>query len=327
MDAIKDPGIICIAGPTGAGKTAAALHLAGALAARGMGADIINADSRQVYRDFPVITAQPAGPERAAFCHKLYGWLESDKKISAGQWARLAADAIAGTRAQGRIPILVGGTGFYMKALLDGIADIPPTPKDISLSLLAECEALGAPVMHARLAGIDPAYASKIHPNDRQRIVRALEVWQSTGHTFSWWHGHAMPQAGLRALRLGIGLPLEELAPLLGRRIGIMLENGAVDEARDALKRCPDRNAPAWSGIGCMELGAYVSGEIDMQECVRLWTANTRAYAKRQWTWFRADRRIRWHRPGEFDELERKAFRFLDPAGGRPASAPRAVQP
>ncbi len=319
-------GIICIAGPTGAGKTAAALHLAESLTAQGPGADIINADSRQVYRDFPIITAQPSAAERSAFRHKLYGWLDSDKKISAGQWARLAADAIADTLAQGRVPILVGGTGFYMKALLDGIAAIPPTPKDIALPLLAECEALGAPAMHARLTGIDPAYASKIHPNDRQRIVRALEVWQSTGRTFSWWHEHAMPQTGFKALRLGIGLPLEELAPLLGKRIGIMLENGAIAEAQNALLRCPDRNAPAWNGIGCMELGAYLCGEMDMQECVRLWTANTRAYAKRQWTWFRADKRILWHRPGEFDELERLAFRFLETAGGGEDKAPMEVE-
>ncbi len=326
MKAMNDSGIICIAGPTGAGKTAAALHIAEALAAKGTVADIINADSRQVYRDFPVITAQPSASEQSAFCHKLYGWLESDKKISAGQWARLAADAIADTRARGRVPILVGGTGFYMKALLDGIAEIPITPREVAQSLLDECEAVGAPAMHARLAGIDPAYASKIHPNDRQRTIRALEVWQSTGHTFSWWHEHAMPQAGLKALRLGIGLPLEELAPLLSKRIGIMLENGAVAEARKALLRCPDRNAPAWSGIGCMELGAYLKGETDMQECIRLWMANTRAYAKRQWTWFRADPRILWHRPGDFEKLERLAFRFLETASGGEDKAPQAVR-
>ena len=326
MEAPSNPGIICIAGPTGAGKTAAALHLAESLAAEGMGADIINADSRQVYRDFPVITAQPSAAERAAFPHKLYGWLDSDKKISAGQWARLAADAITETLALGRVPILVGGTGFYMKSLLDGIAEIPAIPEEITQSLLAKCDAAGAPVMHVRLAEIDPAYASKIHPNDRQRIVRALEVWQSTGRTFSWWHEHAMPQTCFKALRLGIGLPLKELTPLLGRRIGLMLENGAVAEAQNALLRCPDRNAPAWSGIGCMELGAHISGEIGMEECVRLWTANTRAYAKRQWTWFRADKRIRWLRPGEFGELDRLAFRFLETACGVTGTQPRSVR-
>ncbi len=307
----RHPKIICIAGPTGSGKTSAALHIAYVLASQGLYADILNADSRQVYRDFPIITAQPTLSERSTVSHKLYGWLESDRKISAGEWARLASVSIADTIAQGHIPILVGGTGFYMKALLDGIAAIPHVEEGITASLLEECKAKGTPSLYASLATVDPDYAMKIHKNDKQRIIRALEVWQSTGHTFSWWHKHAMPKVSFNVLRLGVGLSLGELTPFLEARIHAMLDNGAIEEARKAFLRCPDRHAPGWSGIGCMELGAFITGEISLQECIRAWKANTRAYAKRQWTWFKADRRIQWHRPGEFAELEQKVRRFL----------------
>ncbi|MBQ8744509.1 MAG: tRNA (adenosine(37)-N6)-dimethylallyltransferase MiaA [Mailhella sp.] len=305
------PKLLCIIGPTGSGKTAAALHLAATLESRGLPVTIINADSRQVYRDFPLITAQPSEEEKAVCPHKLYGWLESTQKISAGQWAELAEAAIRETLAQGRIPMLVGGTGFYLRALLDGITDIPDPDPEISRRLLEECRTLGAPALHARLQQIDPDYAARIHPNDSQRNVRALEVWESTGRTFTWWHEQTPPPAPYEVLRLGIGLPLTELTPFLERRIRIMLEMGALDEARKALLRCDDVDAPAWTGIGCAETAALLLGQISPETCMERWTHNTRAYAKRQWTWFRADKRILWHRPGEHRELERKVLEFL----------------
>ena len=305
------PKLLCIIGPTGSGKTAAALHLAATLESRGLPVTIINADSRQVYRDFPLITAQPSEEEKAVCPHKLYGWLESTQKISAGQWAELAEAAIRETLAQGRIPMLVGGTGFYLRALLDGITDIPDPDPEISRRLLEECRTLGAPALHARLQQIDPDYAARIHPNDSQRNVRALEVWESTGRTFTWWHEQTPPPAPYEVLRLGIGLPLTELTPFLERRIRIMLEMGALDEARKALRRCDDVDAPAWTGIGCAETAALLLGQISPETCMERWTHNTRAYAKRQWTWFRADKRILWHRPGEHRELERKVLEFL----------------
>ncbi len=305
------PKLLCIIGPTGSGKTAAALHLAAVLEARGHPVTIINADSRQVYRDFPLITAQPSQEEKAVCPHKLYGWLESTRKISAGQWAELAEAAIRETLAQGRIPMLVGGTGFYLRALLDGITDIPDPDPEISRRLTEECRSLGAPALHERLKAIDPDYAARIHPNDSQRNVRALEVWESTGRTFTWWHEQTPPPAPYDVLRLGIGLPLPELTPFLEKRIRIMLEMGALDEARNALRRCADVEAPAWTGIGCAETAALLLGRISPEVCMERWMHNTRAYAKRQWTWFRADKRIHWHRPGEHSELEKKVLDFL----------------
>ena len=303
--------VLCIAGPTGSGKTAAALHLAAALEKAGRPACVINADSRQVYRDFPVITAQPTEEERRVCPHLLYGWLETTRKISAGQWADRAKEAVENALAEGRVPMLVGGTGFYMRALLDGIADIPPVDASITARLTKECEALGAPALHARLSSVDPVYAAKIHPNDSQRNIRALEVWEGTGKTFSWWHAHAPRPLACNVLRLGVGLPLPELTPHLETRIRAMLKAGALEEARRALALCPDTAAPGWSGIGCAELAAYLRGKMSLEECVSLWTRNTRAYAKRQWTWFRADARIRWFRPEELAELESLIREFL----------------
>ncbi|MCH5277119.1 MAG: tRNA (adenosine(37)-N6)-dimethylallyltransferase MiaA [Desulfovibrionaceae bacterium] len=305
------PGLLCLAGPTGSGKTAAALNLARRLERAGQRAVVINADSRQVYADFPLITAQPSAAEHAVCPHRLYGYLPATVTSSAGRWAERARAALAEADAQGLVPVLVGGTGLYLRALLDGMADIPAAPQAIRARLLENCRTDGSAALHARLAAIDPEYASRIHPHDRQRVLRALEVWESTGHTFSWWHSHTPPPLNRPVLRLGVGLPLDELTPLLHARILAMLKAGALDEARAALAQCPDTTAPGWSGIGCAELAAHLAGTLSLEECVELWTRNTRAYAKRQWTWFRADTRMVWHRPGDDEALAQRALKFL----------------
>nr|GBO96178.1 tRNA dimethylallyltransferase [Nitratidesulfovibrio sp. HK-II] len=304
--------VICLVGPTGAGKTAAALHLA-----RTFGGGVVNADSRQVYRDFPIITAQPSPEERAVCPHLLYGFLPSTEKISAGVWTDRATAAIDElrqntSRPNGLLPLLVGGTGLYLKTLLDGIADIPRVDPAIGARLERECDALGAPALHARLAVIDPEYAARIHPNDRQRAVRALEVHEGTGHTLSWWHARPVPPPRFAALRMGMDMSLEELTPRLDRRIDLMLAAGALDEARAARAVCDDPAAPGWSGIGCAELYRHLTGELPCAEARLLWLRNTRAYAKRQLTWFRADRRIHWIRPDDLDAMTALAAAFLN---------------
>lgn len=300
--------VICLAGPTGSGKTAAALLLAQKL----HGA-VINADSRQVYADFPLITAQPNAAERAECPHYLYAFLESGVKISAGQWVALALEKIAELRAQGRVPILVGGTGLYFKALLEGIAEIPAVDAGIGLRLTEECGALGTRALHARLACVDAGYAARIHPHDSQRIVRALEVWEGTGKTFSWWHSHAMPEPQCEGLRLALDWSLEALTPRLVQRIRMMLDEGAVEEARAAWQKCPQADAPAWSGIGCVELLDYLQGRCSLQEACTRWAASTRRYAKRQLTWFRADKQLQWFKPEATEGLCAIAQKFIFP--------------
>lgn len=273
--------VICLGGPTGCGKTGLAVEIG-----RRIGAEIINADSRQVYRDFPVVTAQPTMEERGGIPHHLYGFLDSNEKISAGHWSRLACEKAAEILSRGKMPLLVGGTGFYFQTILRGIAQIPPIPDEISQNLLMRLRAGERAALFAHLQSIDPLYAARLHPNDSQRILRALEVWEGTGKTFSWWHENKNGTPLCYGPLIIIDEHLATLEPRLLRRIDVMLENGAVEEARLALGKCPQKNAPAWNGIGCAELHALLHNETDIDECRRLWFRNTRSYAKRQRTWF-----------------------------------------
>jgi tRNA dimethylallyltransferase len=264
---------------------------------------IINLDSRQIYRDFPIITAQPSAKDQALYPHLLYGCLATAEKLGAGEYARLAQDVILKTLDNGGLPLLVGGAGLYLDALLKGMAPIPEIPPEISAHWQEECAAKGSPALHALLTEHDPLYASRIHPNDRQRVARALEVWKFTGKTFSWWHAQPVAAPLFQPIKVGVSLPLAELEPMLNVRIEDMLTLGAVEEARTALEHCPDPDAPGWSGIGCNELLQYLTGRLTFEECLNLWRHNTRAYAKRQNTWFRADAEITWFAPSQGEDL------------------------
>lgn len=297
-------------GPTGAGKTATALSLADALPA-----SVLNADSRQVYHDFKLITAQPSDEEQAVCPHLLYGFLPPEQKLGAGEYARLASAGIETVLKNERLPLVVGGTGLYFRALLEGIAPIPTVPEEIDKDWRARLDKEGGPALHALLARRDPDYAAKIHPNDRQRIGRALAVLAATGRNFSWWHAQAVPRSPFAACKVGIGLPLANLEPVLAGRIDKMLEKGALEEARAAMIICADPNAPGWSGIGCAEIHRYLKGELGLEECRSLWLKNTRAYAKRQLTWFRADRNIRWFAPHEAGKARDYILRALEGRG------------
>ncbi len=304
--------VICIAGPTGAGKSRIALMLAERL-----GGVIVNADSRQVYRDFPLITAQPSAAEHALARHTLYGFLDTRESISAGRWAEMAGQTVRAVLAEGRLPILVGGTGLYLRALLDGMADIPPVPRHTHEALIQMCRSQGLASLYERLHHVDPVCAARIHPHDRQRILRALEVFEATGKALSWWQANRQqPGAPWPVLRLGIGMDLAALTPLLARRIETMLEAGAIEEAERARTRCDDPRTPGWSGIGCVELYAYLTGTLDAVQLRRVWLANTRAYAKRQLTWFRADKRLEWFAPDALPAVLSRVRAWLDAPDG-----------
>lgn len=294
--------VICLAGPTGSGKTAAALAVAEAL-----GGEVINADSRQVYADFPRITAQPSAEELAHCLHHLYGFLPTAQKISAGQWTALAQDAARQILSRGKIPLLVGGTGLYFQTLLHGTADIPQVDPALTTALTARLEELGPQAMHAELTRVDPDYAARIHPNDRQRIVRALEVHEATGRPFTWWHKYAMSRPPCSGPLLVLDAPLHWLEPRLARRLDMMIAFGAMDEAAQALKSCDDDNAPGWTGIGCAEALAFLRGRLSLDACRDLWLRNTRAYAKRQLTWFRARPEAVWLPPDDVDAVVKAA--------------------
>lgn len=298
--------VLCVPGPTGAGKTAAALALA-----REVRGGVVNFDSRQVFADFPIITAQPTPEEQAACPHLLYGFLATAQALAAPAWADLARSAIADLAAEGRVPILVGGTGFYLRALLDPLAPIPPVPPDVRNAVQARWDGEGGAALHGELAGKDPAAAARIHPHDRQRVTRALEVLEATGRTLTDWHREGAAAPDWEVCKLGVALPPAALDPRLEARIGAMLAAGALEEARRALARCPDRTAPGWTGIGCAELGAHLAGEMDLDAACGLWFRNTRAYAKRQMTWFKRDASIRWFTPGQESALAEAGRAFV----------------
>lgn len=292
--------VVCLVGATGTGKTAAALTLA-----RQFPVSVINADSRQVYRDVPVITAQPDSAEQSQCPHLLYGGLGMDETISAGRFMEQAQKAVASCRAGGRLPVLVGGTGLYLRALAGGLADIPDVPAEVRKTVLQECAGHGAEALHARLAAVDPEYAARIHPRDRQRVCRALEVYQASGRPLSWWHAHRRSGQGLDLFIIGLRLPRPELHSRLARRIEVMLDMGAVREIENAWNGCPNPEAPGFSGIGCRELLAHLRGGNSLEETKDLWLFRTRAYAKRQETWFNNIPEVHWVPAGDQNAVER----------------------
>ncbi|MCR5813832.1 MAG: tRNA (adenosine(37)-N6)-dimethylallyltransferase MiaA [Desulfovibrio sp.] len=275
--------VLCLAGPTGAGKTDLALRLAERLTC-----EVINTDSRQIYADFPIICAQPSAQEQAQCPHHLYGVLPTQEKISAGQWCEMAESCIREVLGRGHVPLLVGGTGMYFHTLLHGMAPIPAIDPALRKRLEDRVDREGPEQLHAELALCDPDYAAKIHPHDRQRIVRALEVAEQTGQTFSWWHAQkALQRPAVHGPLFVFQASMAWLEPRLKRRIDQMLALGALAEAKKAYQHCSDPEAPGWSAIGCAELLAFLQGRLSFEDCLSHWYQNTRAYAKRQNTWFR----------------------------------------
>ena len=292
------PQVICLAGATGTGKTAVALHLASAL-----NGEIVNLDSRQVYHDFPIITAQPNFLELATCVHHAYGFLPTEEKLSAGYFAEMIVYIVREIIARNKVPILVGGTGLYFKTLLEGISPIPSISKDITNSVLERFTEVGSVALYKELMLVDEPYALRIHPNDKQRIARALEVYIATGKPLSWWHANKKAKPYVQGLYLGLDTSLNDLRPKLDKRIDLMLELGALAEATSALEKCNNPKAGGWSGIGCIELYNYLSGNVSWQDTLDLWSKNTKAYAKRQLTWFRAVPSIKWFKAEDIEGM------------------------
>jgi tRNA dimethylallyltransferase len=211
---------------------------------------------------------------------------------------------IAAAQAADRVPVLVGGTGLYVRALERGLADIPPIQPEVRQWVLGRMEREGPAALHADLAKADPVTAARLHPNDTQRIARALEVLLGTGKRLSdWFAEQERDTVGVTLCKIGVSSTLRELEPRLKKRIGVMLERGALEEVRAAWAETPERGAPGYSGIGCAELLAHILGETDLEAACELWYRNTRAYAKRQLTWFAKEEGVRWIRPEGFGRL------------------------
>jgi tRNA dimethylallyltransferase len=274
---------VILGGPTASGKSALALVLAGEF-----GGTVINADSLQVYRELPILTAQPAAAAQAAFPHRLYGFLPASERCSAARWAVLARAEIDAALAAGRLPIVVGGTGLYLRALLHGLAPVPEIPADVRAAARQRLVELGKAAFHAELARRDPAMAARIRPGDSQRMVRAWEVLEATGRSLADWQAQEDGPRPIDGPRFLTFVLMPERAPLYAAcdsRFRAMVEQGAVAET--AALRELDPGLPAYKALGLRELLAHLRGECSLETAIGAAQQATRRYAKRQVTWFR----------------------------------------
>ncbi len=275
---------ILIAGPTASGKSALALTLA-----RALDGVVINADSMQVYADLRILTARPSVEEEALAPHRLYGSVDGAVNYSVGRWLADAAQVLAGTRAAGQVPIFIGGTGLYFKALIEGLSSIPPVPDAVRERLRAEFAAYETPVLHAHLSARDPQAAAQIQPNDRQRIMRALEVLEATGRSIAAFRDarEPGPLTGTPVARLFLAPEREVLRERIDKRFDAMMEAGAFEEVARLAARNLDPALPVMRAHGVPGLIAHLHGEVSLADAIARGKADTRAYAKRQFTWFR----------------------------------------
>ncbi len=273
-----------IAGPTASGKSALALEIAQKTAGI-----VINADSMQVYRDLSVLTARPTAADEALVPHRLYGYVDAAVNFSAGAWVADAAKALEEARKQDRLPIFVGGSGLYFKALTRGLSAVPAIAAEVRESVRARLERGGVEALHAELGRRDPAAAERLKPRDRSRIARALEVIEATGRSLLDWHREGLPpllpQGQFHALFLAPGR--EALYARIDARFDAMLKAGALDEVERLAARHLDPLLPAMKAHGVPPLIRHLAGEITLEEAAAIGRADTRHYAKRQFTWFR----------------------------------------
>ncbi|MBR0869312.1 tRNA (adenosine(37)-N6)-dimethylallyltransferase MiaA [Bradyrhizobium tropiciagri] len=282
---------VLIAGPTASGKSALAAELA-----QRTGGVVINTDSMQVYRDLRIITARPTSAEEALVPHRLYGHVDAAVNFSAGAWVSDAATVLAEARTQGRLPIFIGGSGLYFKALTRGLSAVPPIPLDVREAVRARLELDGVEALHAELARRDPVSADRLKPRDRTRIARALEVVEATGRTLPDWHREGLPPLLPPGEFSAVFLAPErdQLYARIDARFGAMLEAGALDEVAALAARKLDPLLPAMKAHGVPALIRHLAGEISREDAAEIGRADTRHYAKRQFTWFR-------HQLPEFD--------------------------
>ncbi len=275
---------VLIAGPTASGKSALALTLA-----QKRGGMVINTDSMQVYRDLRVLTARPTPQEEGLAQHRLYGHVDASVNFSAGAWVADATRVLAETREKNLVPIFVGGTGLYFKALTRGLSAVPPIPSQIREDVRARLARDGVEALHAELARLDPASSGRLKPRDRSRIARSLEVIEATGRSLADWHREGLPpllpQDTYRALFLSPDR--DELYARIDARLETMLKGGALDEVARLAARNLDPLLPAMKAHGVPPLIRHLRGEITLEEASAIGRADTRHYAKRQFTWFR----------------------------------------
>ena len=289
-----------IAGPTASGKSALALELA-----QKTGGVVINTDSMQVYRDLRIITARPTATEEALVPHRLYGHVDASVNFSAGAWVADAAHVLAEVRGENRLPIFIGGSGLYFKALTRGLSAVPPIASEVRDSVRERLERDGVEALHAELALRDPVSAERLKPRDRTRVARALEVVEATGRSLNDWHREGLPPLLPEGAYSAVFLAPErdQLYARIDARFDAMLAAGALEEVTALAARKLDPILPAMKAHGVPALIRHLKGEITREEAAEIGRADTRHYAKRQFTWFRHQLpEFEWVKPEEARE-------------------------
>jgi tRNA dimethylallyltransferase len=295
---VTRPPLLVVVGPTGVGKTAVAV----ALAAR-LPIEAVSADSRQVYRGMDIGTGKPSAEERRLLYHHLLDIVNPDERYHAARFRREALAAALSVRARGRLPVVVGGTGLYVRALLKGLTPAPPADPALRAELEAEAVQSGPEALHARLRALDPEAAARLHPRDRVRVVRALEIRLRAEGGADAGAAGAHPGAGpgdwrgpspFRLLMVGLVQERGRLGERIAARVRAMVAHGMMDEVRRLLDAGYAEQAPGMATIGYRQLAAVVRGRLSMDEAIRLTIRDTARYAKRQMTWFGRDTEIRW---------------------------------
>lgn len=300
--------IVIIQGPTASGKSDFAVQLA-----EQCDGEIVNADSMQVYRHLDIGTAKPSLELRAQIPHHLVDIVDPDKPFTAADFASLATGAINEILNRGKMPIIVGGTGLYIKALTKGLINSPGEDKLIRSELQMILAEQGRGELMRRLTEVDPATAAQLHPNDTLRIIRALEVYAQTGQPVSVFRSeHQFAETRFTCLKLGINIPREELYRRIDSRVIAMMEQGLVQEVESLLAQGYGQKLKAMQSIGYKETVDYLVGKTTLAETIALIQRNTRHYAKRQMTWFKSDNEIKWvEYPKDFDTIHNIVIEFF----------------
>jgi len=301
------PKVVIIGGPTGSGKSDVALKLAEAL-----DGEIVNADSMQVYKYMDIGTAKPTREERERIPHHLLDLVEPHEPFNAALYRELAIPAIKEITTRGKPCLVVGGSGLYIKVLLGGLFSCPPSDPDLRHALLEEWDRLGLGSLHKKLEAIDPESASRIHPRDKIRVTRALEIYELTKRKPSELaQAHGFKGRELDALKLCLFLPRDLLYERINQRAETMVNLGLVDETKRLLEMGYSPDLKPMKAIGYKHMVNYIMGKASLQEAITKMKRDTRRYAKRQFTWFRGDPEYCWFEPSQMEKIRAQVERFL----------------
>jgi tRNA dimethylallyltransferase len=311
-DAPERPRIVILLGPTGVGKSKLAIELAETL-----GGEIVSADSMQVYRYMDIGTAKPAPEERRRVPHHMIDLVPPDQAFHAGLYRRLGRRTVDQLHKSGKIIWVVGGTGLYIKALTQGLFSHPPTDPAVRERLKKEGEEKGAAFLYERLKSIDPKTASQVHPRDAFRTIRALEVFDSTGVPISFFREqHRFGDRPYLTLKIGLEMDRNELCARVDERVGRMIEQGLLDEVRTLFAMGYGPELKPMQSLGYKQMAQFLLKKLEWAEAVSRMKRDTRHYAKRQSTWFRADPEVAWRNPSvDRQRIHREILSFLKRGG------------